>query len=106
MIADDEDYMHEEEPRRQRQPTQNKIRKVREDGAARDAHGNYLTNKSNKMICPWFSRGECDHSSNGLCPYDPQYTHQCYVCLQNTHGGDAHGAGKGKMKGKGKGKGK
>ena len=78
------------------------------ESVARGSDGNYQTNKKGLRFCPYSRRGECAKADYlGRCPYDPSYTHQCSICLQNSHGTDQHGSGKGaggkKQKGEGKG---
>ena len=102
--AADVDYVHDEAPR---QHNPGKRYRHQQVGPTKDANGHYITNKNGETLCPWFGRGHCDPATgSSRCPHDPSLSHQCYICLQNSHPGSEHGKGKGKgAKKGGKGKG-
>ena len=77
---------------------------VNKGQSKKDKHGKYTHNIKGVMICTGFNQGTC----KGTCP--ASQSHQCNLCLKNSHGAhtnscDSPDTGKVK-KGKGKGKGK
>ena len=66
-----------------------------------DDQGRSTRNRQGKEICFGFQDGSC---TTLPCPRNPQFVHQCQICLSNSHG--AHQCDRNNKKGKGKGKGK
>lgn len=92
-----------------------KRQRVQHGALARDAEGNYLTNRALVDLCGIWNKGTCSGTLDmqGRCSVTGA-AHQCNRCLEPTHPGHkcekqpklpyTKGGGKGKGKGKGGGK--
>eukprot|EP00971_Amphidinium_carterae_P209001 4146307-Amphidinium_carterae.1 len=67
--------------------------------------GKLSTNRRGRQLCAGWQSGTClDTRRDGLCANDPNFSHQCAICLSHGHGADkcTKQPTKGKSKGKGK----
>ena len=101
-----------------RQPAANLLREQPSPKKQKTAHmvtqGKYTHNRAETALCEGFQTGSCLTKGKGTrCGVNPNFAHQCSVCLSPDHG-SAHpapcnknspfnGGGKGHGKGKGKG---